>query len=155
MRNAAGCLAALVFASQVPNTAPDIRDETPGCVKTGSRPKLCVRVLDDKGVAKVWVRFRAAGEKAFFQTDLVFDGARFCGWLPRPKKAVRGVEYYCEAVDEEFEPTRTVVKELKLGSACEAVSDAPAEPTHVTPVQAAKKLSGFEPDTFVLAPTPR
>ncbi|HLA77855.1 MAG TPA: hypothetical protein VJU18_09790 [Vicinamibacteria bacterium] len=145
-------LLALRLAFQEPaNNPPDITDETATCAKPGSRPRVCARVFDDRGVAKVRVLFRARGAKPYFAAEMTFDGARYCVSLPAPQKGTKSIEYYLEAVDSDFEPSRAVAKSLPIAGKCSTPAPAePAAPTAVTPVQPGEKLGGFDPATFSL-----
>jgi hypothetical protein len=150
-------LAALLFLQAPANSPPEIEDETAACARPGSRPRICARVFDDKGVAKVRALFRASGNKSYFATEMMFDGARYCVTLPVPLKGTKGIEYYLEAVDTDFEPTRMAAKALALNKGCSAPSGpaGQAEPTTVSPVQPGERLRGFEPATFKLSAPPR
>lgn len=151
MTSLTALLAALLFLQEPANNPPDIADETAACAKPGSRPRICARVFDDRGVAKVRVLFRARGSKPYFAAEMTFDGARYCVSLPAPQKATQGIEYYLEAVDTDFEPARAVAKTLPVGGSCSIpTTAAPEAPTAVTPVQPGEKLVGFEPATFSL-----
>ena len=144
-------LAALLFLQEPANNPPDIADETAACAKPGSRPRVCARVFDDRGVAKVRVLFRTRGSKPYFAAEMTFDGARYCVSLPAPQKATQGIEYYLEAVDTDFEPARVPAGTMAVAGECSAPSGPSGEdPTPVTPVQPGPKLLGFEPATFSL-----
>lgn len=145
-------MTALLFLQAPANDAPTIADESAACARPGSRPDMCARVFDDKGVAKVLALFRATGRKPYFATEMLFDGARYCVALPAPLKSTRGIDYYLEAVDTNFEPSRIAAKVLPVSPGCAAPSapgDAP--PATVSPLQPGQKLLGFEPGTFSLA----
>ena len=151
MTSLTALLAALVFLQQPINNPPEIADETPACVRSGSRPRLCARVFDDRGVAKVRALFRATGSKPYFATEMTFDGARYCVTLPAPLKRTGAIDYYLEAVDTDFEPTRVAAKTVAVSSGCPAPSGpSHDDPTTVSPVQPGEKLLGFEPATFSL-----
>lgn len=144
-------LALRLLLQEPANNPPDIADETVACAKPGSRPRVCARVFDDRGVAKVQVLFRARGSKPYFAAELTFDGARYCVSLPAPQKATLGIEYYLEAVDTDFEPARLPARTLAVAGECSAPSSPSGQdPTPVTPVQPGQRLLGFEPATFRL-----
>jgi len=151
MTSLTALLAALVFLQQPINNPPEIADETAACARPGSRPRICARVFDDRGVAKVRALFRATGSKPYFATEMTFEGARYCGTLPAPLKGTRGIDYYLEAVDNDFEPTRVAAKALAVSSGCPAPSGpSGGDPTTVSPLQPGEKLLGFEPASFRL-----
>ncbi len=133
------------------NNPPDITDESAACAEPAARPQVCARVFDDRGVARVRVLFRAQGDRHYFAAEMRFDGARYCVHLPAPLKTTPAVDYYVEAVDSDFEPTRAAAKTVAVTPRCPASTAAPPEaPTPVTPVQPGEKLVGFEPATFTL-----
>jgi hypothetical protein len=107
--------------------------------------------VDETGIAQVRVSFRARGARAYHWTPTVFDGALFCAWLPAPLTETRALEYYLEAVDDQFEPSRTIDYVLELSSACPA----PAQPPPPAPAVVGTTVAnqppappGFDPATF-------
>lgn len=144
-------LALRLLLQEPANNPPDIADETAACAKRGSRPRICARVFDDRGVAKVRVLFRARGSKPYFAAEMTFDGARYCVSLPAPLERTHGIDYYLEAVDTDFEPARVPARAMAVAGECSAPSGPSGDdPTPVTPVQPGQKLLGFEPATFSL-----
>lgn len=133
------------------NNPPAIEHETPGCVAPGRRPKLCALVLDDRGVGRVRAVFRALGTKGYYWTPMAFDGARYCAWLPRPASETRGVEYYIEAFDDEYEMSRSRNEALEVRPACPPTEgEATAAPSAVGTTAPGQEPSppGFDPPTF-------
>jgi len=137
--------------SQPENQPPVIQHDPPACGRVQARPRICAYVVDETGIAQVRVSFRAQGNRAYHWTPTVFDGALFCAWLPAPLSETRALEYYIEAVDDQFEPSRTIDYALELRSACPA----PAQPPPLTPAVVGTTVAnqgasppGFDPTTF-------
>ncbi len=100
------------------NEPPRVELEPRACADPQARPRVCAQAVDDHGVARVRALFRAAGTRDFWATEMTFDGARYCAWLPRPLPRTRAVDYYVEAFDDEFEISRTRTETLPLRAGC-------------------------------------
>ena len=87
---------------------PAIDHQPVPCTVPDKPVSLCATVSDDKQVATARIYFRRAGEDFYQFVDMAFAGLSHCGTLPGPREGkVRAIEYYLQAVDDEFQPTRT------------------------------------------------
>jgi len=94
---------------------------------------------------------QASGARAHHWTPMTFDGALFCAWLPAPLPETRSVEYYLEAVDDQFEPSRTVDYALEVRSECPPPAQRPPQTPAVVGTTVANQPPsppGFDPSTF-------
>jgi hypothetical protein len=132
---AAASLSLLAFLLAA-NEPPRVELETRSCALPGSRPIVCAQALDDRGVARVRAVFRAAGTRDFWSTEMRFDGARYCAWLPRPLPRTKAIEYYAEAFDDDFEISRTRTEVLDLHAGCAEEAVTTSGPTVVAPTTA-------------------
>ena len=146
-------LTGLALTSQ----APRLELESRACAPPGGRARVCARVVDDRGVARVRAVFRAAGTAGYWAAEMAFDGARYCAWLPRPASRTKAIEYYVEAFDVDFEMSRTRVGSIASRPDC---ADDPAStgapPTVVSPTTAGQPPlpPGFDPLTATARDTP-
>lgn len=137
--------------SQPENQPPVIQHAPPACAQVQARPRICAYVVDETGIAQVRVSFRARGARAYHWTATVFDGALFCAWLPAPLTETRALEYYLEAVDDQFEPSRTIDYVLEVRSVCPAPAQQPPQTPAVVGTTVANQPPsppGFDPTTF-------
>ena len=127
MRPARGTRAAAVFglaawlaASAASAEPPSVEHQPVPCTVPDKALTLCANVTDDGQVAKVRVYFRSAGDKFYSFVDMVFGGLNFCGTLPGPREGkAKTVEYYVQAVDDQYEPTRTSTFQMAVQPTCE------------------------------------
>jgi hypothetical protein len=76
---------------------------------------LCASVTDDGQVAKSRIYFKASGEKYYSYVDMTFGGLSFCGTIPAPRGGkVQAVEYYVQAVDDQFDSNRTSTYQIQI-----------------------------------------
>jgi hypothetical protein len=68
---------------------------------------LCAAISDDGSVAAARVYFRRAGESYFTYVNMSFTGVSYCGTMPAPRAKTKAIEYYVQAVDDKYQPTRT------------------------------------------------
>ncbi len=105
------CLvAALVLApSLAPAAGPPVVEHQPAlCTVPGRALSLCATISDDGNVAAARLYFRRDGEKYYSFVDMSFTGLGYCGTLPAPReKKTKAIEYYVQAVDDEYEPARS------------------------------------------------
>jgi hypothetical protein len=135
--------------------APMIDHVARPCARPSTRTKICALVLDDQTIALARVLFRAEQTKHFYWTEMFFDGSRHCAWLPTPSAGTRGIDYYVEAVDNEYEITRTRTESLRIDAECGLEPDlAPDTPSRVgTTASGQTPLPpGFEPATVETVP---
>lgn len=144
-------LASTGGAAAQENQPPSIRLDPLACASVATRTRVCAYVVDETGVAQVRLSFRALGAHAYHWTPMAFDGALYCAWLPAPLAKTLAVEYYVEAVDDKFEPSRSVDHTLEVRSGCPAQPEAPpAAPAVVGTTSPGQPPSpqGFDPATF-------
>ena len=133
------------------NQPPVIQHDPQACAGAKARPRICGYVVDETGIAQVRVNFRASGARAHHWTPMTFDGALFCAWLPAPLPETRSVEYYLEAVDDQFEPSRTEDYALEVRSECPPPAQRPPQTPAVVGTTVANQPPsppGFDPSTF-------
>jgi hypothetical protein len=157
----AGSLASALVLVLIPvlgaAPGPPVVDHQPAlCTVPGKAVSLCAAISDDGTVAAARLYFRRAGEKYYSFVDMTFTGISFCGTVPPPREhKTKAIEYYVQAVDDTYEPTRTSTFRLPVEP--EGVCEFP--PVEENPERAAaltvyatsrhqgKKLdSGFEGD---------
>ena len=88
---------------------PPAVDHQPAYCTVPDKPiSLCAAISDDGTVAAARLYFRRAGGKHYAFVDMAFTGLDYCGTLPAPReKKVKEIEYYVQAIDDNYEPTRT------------------------------------------------
>lgn len=110
MRPGSGLLLYLLALS-VPAWAsdPPIIEHQPAPCTIPEKPiSLCAAISDDGTVAKARLYFRKAGEDYYSYVDMAFQGLNYCGTAPAPREGrIKTLEYYVQAVDDEFQPQRT------------------------------------------------
>jgi hypothetical protein len=132
------------------NEPPAIRHDPPACGRAEKRARLCAYVVDDTGIAQVRLSFRARGARAYHWTPMAFDGALYCAWLPAPLAGTRVAEYYVEAIDAQFEPSRTADHALAMSDDCAvALPEPPEAPAIVSTTLPGQPPApeGFDPAT--------
>lgn len=145
--------AVLLAASAQENQAPAIRVDPPACGAAARRLRVCAYVVDETGIAQVRLNFRAGGGRAYHWTPMAFDGALYCAWLPAPLSETRTVEYYVEAVDDQFEPSRTADETLPIRPECPRSAPDPAQPPTLVGTTVLKQPAlpaGFDPATITV-----
>ena len=76
---------------------------------------LCATVSDDGTVAATRLYFRREGKKYYNFVDMSFTGIDYCGTVPAPRASkVKAIEYYIQAIDDEYEATRTSTYRLPV-----------------------------------------
>jgi hypothetical protein len=144
--------ALLLAASAQENQAPAIRVDPPACGSAARRLRLCAYVVDETGIAQVRLNFRAAGARAYHWTPMAFDGALYCAWLPAPLPETRAVDYYVEAVDDQFEPSRTADAVLPVRSDCPTPAPDPEPKAALVGTTVARQPAlpaGFDPASVI------
>jgi hypothetical protein len=88
--------------------APVVDHQPVPCTVPEKPIRLCATVSDDGQVARVRAHFRREGADYYSYVDLAFTGLNHCGTLPGPRaRRVTSIEYYIQAVDDQYQPTRT------------------------------------------------
>jgi hypothetical protein len=78
---------------------------------------LCAGISDDQNVSAARLYFRRAGEDYYSFADMSFRGINYCGTLPAPRAGkLKVIEYYVQAVDDQFQAQRTSTFQLKVVS---------------------------------------
>jgi hypothetical protein len=96
---------------------PQVDHQPVPCTDADKPIALCATASDDNAVAKVRIYFRPAGEDFYSFVDMVFGGISYCGTLPPPRAGkIKSIEYYIQAVDDAFQPTRTSTFQLAVQS---------------------------------------
>jgi len=94
---------------------PVVEHQPAPCTIPGRVISLCANVSDDGEVARARIYFRRAGQDFYSFVDMEFGGINYCGALPAPLEGkVQSIEYYVQAVDNAYQPTRTSTYQLNL-----------------------------------------
>ena len=94
---------------------PSIEHQPAPCTIPDKAIALCASVSDDNQVAIARIYFKRQGEDFYQFVDMAFTGVSYCGTLPAPREGkVKAVEYYLQAVDDQFQPTRTSTFQLSV-----------------------------------------
>ncbi len=120
MKRALPGLFLLLLMSGGAAAAPPNVDHQPSPCTVPAQPiSLCATVTSDSAqVAKVRLYFRPEGAKYWDVAEMSFTGINFCGTLPAPREGkVRAVEYYVQAVDDQYETQRTSTFQLAVQTA--------------------------------------
>jgi hypothetical protein len=89
-------------------TPPVVEHQPAQCTVPDKAISLCAAVSDDGTVEKTRLYFRREGEKYYSFVDMSFTGIDYCGTLPAPREdKVKAIEYYIQAIDDDYEPMRT------------------------------------------------
>ncbi len=102
--------AALVLLSAAPLRAdepPAVEHQPALCAVAGKPLSLCAAISDDGSVATARLYFRRAGEDFYSFVNMTFTGVSYCGTLPAALEKTKAIEYYVQAVDDAYQPTRT------------------------------------------------
>ena len=86
---------------------PAVEHQPALCTEAGKPLSLCAAISDDGNVATARLYFRRAGEAYYAFVSMAFTGVSYCGTLPSPREKTRAIEYYVQAVDDNYQPTRT------------------------------------------------
>jgi hypothetical protein len=101
--------------------APAVEHQPALCTVPGKAMSLCASISDDGSVAAARIYFRRAGEDFYSYVAMAFTGVNYCGTLPAPLERTKAIEYYVQAVDNAYQPTRTSTFRLPVApeGACE------------------------------------
>jgi hypothetical protein len=149
---AGAALIVLALARAASAEAPNVDHQPSPCMVPEKPASLCASITDDGQVAAARIYFRPAGEKFYSFVDMVFGGLSFCGTVPGTRAGkVQVVEYYVQAVDDQYESQRTSTFNMEVKPECEfaPVEKDPARAAaivvHATNQKQGKKL----PEEFV------
>jgi hypothetical protein len=95
------------------NEPPSIEHQPTSCTDAGQPISLCATIVDDVEVARARLYFRRPGEKYYVFAEMSFRGLNYCGTIPAPL-SISAVEYYMQAIDNEYEATRTSTYRLEV-----------------------------------------
>jgi len=111
----------LLLPLAVRGAIPPVVDHQPAlCTLPDKAISLCAAVSDDGTVAATRLYFRREGEKYYSFVDMSFTGIDYCGTLPAPRESkVKAIEYYIQAIDNEYESMRTSTYRLPVEDVCE------------------------------------
>jgi hypothetical protein len=128
---------------------PSVDHQPSPCTVPEKPVSLCASIADDGQVAASRIYFRPAGEKFYSFVDMVFGGLSFCGTIPGPRTGkVQTIEYYVQAVDDQYESQRTSTFNMNVSAECEFApvekdaARAAAIKVHATSQKQGKKLPG-------------
>ncbi len=144
---------ALALATPARAEPPSVEHQPSPCTVPEKAPRLCATITDDGQVGAARIYFRPAGDKFYSFVDMVFGGLSFCGTLPAPREGkVQTIEYYVQAVDDQFESQRTSTFNMNVSAECEfpPVEKDPAQAAGAIVVHATNQKQGKKlPDEFV------
>jgi hypothetical protein len=86
---------------------PSIEHQPALCTVPDKPLSLCAAISDDGSVAAARLHFRRAGEDYWSYVVMTFTGVSYCGTLPAPLVRTKAIEYYVQAIDNAYQPTRT------------------------------------------------
>jgi hypothetical protein len=142
-RTAVVALALGLAAGTASAEPPSVEHQPAPCSVPDKALTLCANVTDDGQVAKVRLYFRSAGDKFYSFVDMTFGGLNFCGTLPGPREGrVKAVEYYIQAVDDQYESIRTSTFQMAVQPTCEFPPVADAAKSAAITVYATHKDQG-------------
>jgi hypothetical protein len=143
---------------------PPAVEHQPALCTVPEKPlSLCAAISDDGNVATTRLYFRRAGEDYYGFVNMVFTGVSYCGTLPAPREKTKAIEYYIQAVDDNYQPQRTSTFRLSVQpeGVCEFpplekdAARAAAIKVLATNRKQGKKLDdGFDPTGVTFVPLP-
>jgi hypothetical protein len=153
VRAVAGAVGLALGLARAGSAEPPNVDHQPSpCMVPDKPASLCASITDDGQVAAARIYFRPAGEKFYSFVDMVFGGLSFCGTVPGTRAGkVQVLEYYVQAVDDQYESQRTSTFNMEVKPECEFApvekdaARAAAIVVHATNQKQGKKL----PEEFV------
>jgi hypothetical protein len=142
---------------------PAVEHQPAPCTVPDKPLSLCAAISDDGNVATARLYFRRTGEDYYAFVNMAFTGVSYCGTVPGPREKAKAIEYYVQAVDDNYQPTRTSTYRIAVQP--EGVCEFP--PLEKDPAKAAaikvtatnrkqgKKLDdGFNPTGVTFVPLP-
>jgi hypothetical protein len=109
----------------------EIDHKAVGCIVVGKYPKMNACFTPAASIARSRVYFRPEGTPSWYYVDMKSDQPCFAGTLPKPGKKLVGkhVEYYLEAQNKTFVPSRTAeFAPIVVRSAQECKKNVPIAP---------------------------
>ena len=86
---------------------PAVEHQPALCTVPDKPLSLCAAISDDGNVATARLYFRRAGEDYYASVSMAFTGVSYCGTIPGPREKTKAIEYYVQAVDDNYQPQRT------------------------------------------------
>ena len=117
MRNVAAPAFVLLLLSAGPAPAddPPVVEHQPAICTVPDKPlSLCAAISDDGTVATARIYFRRVGEDYYSYVPMTFTGVSYCGTLSAPYEKAKAIEYYVNAVDDSYQPSRTSTFRLPI-----------------------------------------
>jgi hypothetical protein len=156
VRTTWACLLVVGAAAAAQADPPSVSHQQVPCTVPGQPFQICAAVTDDGEVAKARIYFKAEQDKYYSFVDMTFGGIEFCGTVPAPREGrTKQVEYYVQAVDDQYETHRTSsgLIELQPAEACAfaPVDKDPARTQAITVHATHQKQGRKVPDAFVAA----
>jgi hypothetical protein len=142
---------------------PAVEHQPALCTVPEKAISLCAAISDDGNVAAARLYFRRAGEDYYAFVSMVFTGVSYCGTLPAPREKTKAIEYYVQAVDDDYQPVRTSTFRLPVQpeGVCEfpplekdAARAAAVRVTATNRRQGKKLDDGFDPTGVTFVPIP-
>ena len=97
----------LPAARALADDPPAVEHQPALCTVPEKPLSLCAAISDDGNVATARLYFRRAGEDYYAFVNMAFTGVSYCGTLPGPREKAKAIEYYVQAVDDNYQPQRT------------------------------------------------
>ena len=110
---------ALLPAFGAADEPPTVNHQPVLCTLPEQPISLCAEISDDGAVARARLYFRKAGEDYYAFVDMAFTGVAYCATVPGPRAKTKAVEYYVQAVDEAYQPTRSSTFQIQVQASCE------------------------------------
>jgi hypothetical protein len=167
MRLLVPAIAVLTLPSPLLADDPPLVEHQPAlCTVAEKAISLCASISDDGMVAAARLYFRREGEDFYSFVDMAFTGINYCGTLPAPRQGkTKAIEYYVQAIDNGYQPTRTSTFRLPVESeaACDFQTAVEKDPTRAASIKVfatsrrqGKKLDGgFEDQGVEFVPVQR
>jgi hypothetical protein len=109
------CAALVLVPAVLRGDEPPAVEHQPALCAVAGRPlSLCAALSDDGRVATARLYFRRAGEDFYSFVDMSFTGVSYCGTLPAAAEKTKAIEYYVQAVDDAYQPTRSSTYRLPM-----------------------------------------
>jgi hypothetical protein len=96
-----------LFAGQAAAQGVTIDHKAVGCIVAGKHPKMNACFQPTGSLARQRIYFKAVDTNFWYFVEMKSDAPCFSGILPKPKKTIKAINYYVEAVDRSFQEART------------------------------------------------
>jgi len=106
--------AALPDPGPAADEPPAVEHQPAPCTVPDKPVSLCAAISDDGNVATARLYFRRAGEDYYAFVNMAFTGVSYCGTIPGPREKTKAIEYYVQAVDDNYQPQRTSTYRLAV-----------------------------------------